>query len=702
MTEMASDPFRYFRIEAREILEGFGKSTLELEKSAEPNELVGKLFRLAHTLKGAARVVRQRDLADLAHAVEDALEPLRAGSAPVTRSLVDELLRLGDAMREKLDALGPAVPPEPPAAPKPAASAAERRRVTVEPAGATATATAPADRLHAARAGTDELDALAEGVAELGAELAAVRAGSTAVEAAHKLAESLHQRLALRAVESRNAAGAQLRALSDELVRLLGSARRDVTQGLDRLERELRQVGESAERLRLVPASAMFVALERAARDAAVSVGKQVTFETTGGDTRLDPEVLSAVQAALVQAVRNAVAHGLETESERHRAGKPSAGRIGIDIARSGNLFRFVCSDDGRGVDFEAVRRSARERGHSGTELGDEALAELLLAGGISTSGEVSLLSGRGVGLDIVRETAERLGGNVALSSRPSRGTTLTLTIPVARSALDALMVESDGQIAAIPLRAVRRAMRLAPDELTRSAEVDSIVLEGRIVPFSPLGRSLGTASGPAARRAWSAVVVEAHGSLAVVGVDRLLGTETIVARPLPDGMPPLAAVAGTTLDANGNPRLVVDPEGLVTAVERTPRSPSAVEPKPAAPILVIDDSLTTRMLERSILESEGYAVELASSAEEGLEKARAKRYALFLVDVEMPGIDGFTFVERTRADPELGKTPAILVTSRSSDDDKRRGAKAGASAYIVKGDFDQNELLEKIRFLLD
>jgi two-component system chemotaxis sensor kinase CheA len=477
---------------------------------------------------------------------------------------------------------------------------------------------------------------------------------------------------------------------------------REVAQGLERLDREVRQVAETSERVGLVPASLMFTALERAARDAGVSLGKKVELEATGGDVRLDPNVVSVVQGALVQAVRNAVAHGLEPESERVRGGKPNAGKISIRIVREGNRVRFSCRDDGRGVDFGAVREAVVRRGTAGAgELDEKRLAELLLSGGISTSREVTAVSGRGVGLDVVREAALRLGGEAKLSSEAGRGATIELSVPLSRSAVDAMIVETAGQVAAIPLDCVRRTLRVAPSDVTRSAEGDSIVHEGKVIPFAPLARSLGVAVGAGGgRRIWSAVVLESRGVTAAVGVDRLLGTETVIARPVPEGMPPHAAVSGVTLDAAGNPRQVLDPAGLVSGAAEAEREEAAEAPR-RAPILVIDDSLTTRMLEQSILESAGYEVELAVSAEEGLEKARARRYALFLVDVEMPGMDGFTFVERTRADPVLREVPAILVTSRASDDDKRRGALAGASAYVVKGEFNQTELLRRIASLV-
>jgi two-component system chemotaxis sensor kinase CheA len=186
------------------------------------------------------------------------------------------------------------------------------------------------------------------------------------------------------------------------------------------------------------------------------------------------------------------------------------------------------------------------------------------------------------------------------------------------------------------------------------------------------------------------------------VGVDRLAGTSNLVVRPLPKLAPAAPVVGGVALDLDGNPRLELDAHGLVAEARhgRHGSTAAAAPPPPRLPVLIVDDSLTTRMLERSILESAGYEVDLAASGEEGLEKARARRYALYLTDIDMPGIDGFTFVARTRADPDLRHVPAILVSSRADPADRRRGAEVGAGAYVVKGEFDQEQLLGHIRRL--
>jgi two-component system chemotaxis sensor kinase CheA len=305
------------------------------------------------------------------------------------------------------------------------------------------------------------------------------------------------------------------------------------------------------------------------------------------------------------------------------------------------------------------------------------------------------------VGLDVVRETASRLGGEVAVETRAGEGTTVELEMPVSLSALEALMVEAAGRTAGIPLEAVKRAVRFGADEVVRGAHgAAQLVHDGRTVPFAPLGALLGGRDVPPSPASWTAVIVASGDRIAGVGVDRLLGTASLLVRPVPALAPVHALVAGTCLDSDGNPQLVLDASELVAAAHAV--DPRARPPEPArkAPVLVVDDSLTTRMLEQSILESAGFEVEVAVSGEEALDKASKRAFGLFLVDVEMPGMDGFTFVERTRTDPALRDVPSILVTSRSSPEDRRRGEEVGARAYVVKSEFDQAALLETIRRL--
>jgi two-component system, chemotaxis family, sensor kinase CheA len=275
----------------------------------------------------------------------------------------------------------------------------------------------------------------------------------------------------------------------------------------------------------------------------------------------------------------------------------------------------------------------------------------------------------------------------------------IELAVPLSLASLEALLVEAGSTMGAIPLDAVRRVLRLTPAQIGRSGQGQSIVHGGRAIPFVTLAQVMGEPP-PTTPRNTTAVIVDSAGTLAAVGVDRLVSTSTLVLRPLPELTPACPLVAGASMDVEGNPRLLFDPEGLV----RQAQCGGLPAPAPQAarvPVLVIDDSLTTRMLEQSILESAGYEVHLAVSAEDGLEQARARPYALFLVDVEMPGMDGFSFIERTQAEPALRGVPAVLVTSRSSPEDLRRGQDVGARGYIVKSEFAQAEFLERVRQLV-
>jgi two-component system chemotaxis sensor kinase CheA len=680
-----ADPYRYFRVEAAEILEQLQKGLLELERGAPPAEVVGKLLRLAHTLKGAARVVKQKGIADLSHSVEDLLVPIRDGGQAVDARVVTASLSSVDAMRAQLRALA-----------EPSAN--------LEPVSARAAARVE-EPFWAAKANSEELDVLMDGLGELNIRLGGVRETRTRLEQASSLAQLLRDQLATRRRQQLTEPElVRLHSLASELQNLLGAVGSQISSNVEQAARELAQVRDGAERLRLVPAANLWGALERTTRDAALSLGKRVRFEAKGGEVRLEAELLTQVQRALLQAVRNAVAHGIEIPSERASAHKSAEGVVAIDVHRQGERVVFSCRDDGRGLDQDAVRRSAERRGIDAAALAgldSDGLARLLLRGGISTSSNVDAVSGRGIGLDLIREIAENLGGTVSMKGSAAGGTVLELAVPVSQSALPALLVEVAGLVVALPLAAVRRTARQIAGEISHTVEGAAVVLDGKLVPYLGLERLLAPDTPEAMRHTnRAAVMVVADDTTVLLGVERLLGIESIVVRGVPELALMSEIVSGASFDADGNPRIVLSPEGLVRAARNGAAAPRAV-PKIRAPILVIDDSLTTRMLEQSILESAGYDVDLAVSGEEGLVKARLRKYALFLVDVEMPGMDGFTFIERTRADAELRHVPAILVTSRASAEDLERGRTVGALAHIEKREFNQTQLLARIRKLV-
>ena len=686
------DPLRYFRIEARELVDQISAGVLELDQQPGP-EPVARLLRHAHTLKGAARVVRQQEIADRAHEFEEVLVPHRGDSAPLAADQMRELLRLNDEIERYVTALDPP------------ASGADAPDAAPAPSGgpAAGSGTAPEEE-PAPRAATADLDELLDAIGEANARIAPLREGRRTLARLHRTVIGLGERLRAGSEPARDAGA---RATVQRLAGELGALGRRLTDAVDQVERELDEVRGRAEGLRLVAAGTIFTSLHRAVRDAADAEGKRVRFVGRGAEVRMGPNLLNAVSGAFLHVVRNAVVHGIEPAADRLAAGKPAEGTVTVEVERRGRWAAFRCVDDGRGFDLTALHRTAQVRGllaPGDPAPGPEKLLDLVLHGGISTSAAVTEVAGRGIGMDVVRDVAARLHGQVSIRNRPGEGATVEIVIPLTLLSMNGLIVEAAGTVTTVPLDAVRRCVRMPPEAAAAATATGRLTHDGRVVPYLPLARTL--TAGPAVpddSAAGVAVVLAADGDTVAIGVDRLAGTTTLVARPLPDLAPAAPVIGSVSIDLDGNPRLVLDPHGLVAEVrrDRVGAGPAPAQAAPPPPILVVDDSLTTRMLERSILESAGYEVDLAASGEEGLEKARSRAYGLFLTDIDMPGIDGFAFVAQTRADPALAHVPAILVSSRATAEDRQRGTEAGAAAYVVKGEFNQEELLAHIRRLI-
>ena len=703
---MAKDPYQYFRVEARELLDGLTQGILQLEKgpAAPSSESVARLLRLAHTLKGAARVVRQPEIAQRVHSVEGILTTLRESKQPLSKKQASELLLLIDESSSHLAEIA-LLPPK---------SATEPVRLSAD------------EPLETLRVEIQEMDSLLHTLTEAGVKLGAVRKSLGAADGLRDLTRLLLDQLARLSGEnqakdnaaSSHAAMARARVLAEELRSSLDHYQRSLAVNLEHVDGAFVEMRDVTHRLRLIPAHTVFASLARSVRDAAQTLGKRVAFEASGGEVRLDANVLASLRDALMHVVRNAVTHGVESEAERIALAKSSTGQVRLEVIRRGSQVAFVCTDDGRGIDVEAVRKAAVDRGVVPAAAAKALSASQVIAllgsvgaVGLSTSSDVTELSGRGIGLDVVRATLSQLKGEMRIRSESGRGVNVEVQVPVSIASLQGLVVEAGGVRVAIPLDAVQQTLRVRDTEIARSAQGDSILHAGKSIAFLPLDLMLqhvGSRGPNVANRAkpaiWSAVVVQAAGRCVALGVERLLGDANIVMRAIPRVVDADPLGAGASLDAEGTPQLVLDPAGLVAFAERSPGeifSAAAEAQAQRAPILIIDDSLTTRMLEQSILEAAGYQVELAVSAEDGLIKAHNHRYSLFIVDVEMPGMDGFGFVAQTRADPVLRDIPAILVTSRDAVEDRLRGKQVGASDYVIKGEFDQMKLLQTIRTLI-
>jgi two-component system chemotaxis sensor kinase CheA len=631
---MAKDPYRYFRIEAQELLEALAHGLLLLDKQADP-ELLRVVLRHAHTFKGASRVVKRGDIGDLAHALEDLLAP-HGDDGGVPKAAIDGALALLDRIRLLVASLG--------AAPK------------------VATPKHEASPGHSIRVEVRDLDALLESASEALSAAAALRREAGRL-GAHAIAE-----------------------------------------GAGRVHGEVDELRAIASQLRLVSAQSLMDDLEQVVRDAARALDKQVDVHARGAETHLDAHTLAGVGKALVHIVRNCVAHGIEAPDVRARAGKAVAGRIDVAFERRGQRVSISCRDDGAGLDVESVRRAALERGlisaEAAREMDARALTRVLFDSGVTTRRSVDDVSGRGLGLEAVRHMVTALGGDVRLDSDTGRGTTVEIVVPLSLSSLQALTIEVDDAALLIPLDSVRCTLRVAQHEISRDDQGERIVFEGAVIPFLPVRRALERPPRPR-RPVESVAVIEAGGQLAAIGVDRFGAARSVVVRSIPAHAAVDPIIAGAAFADDGMPVLMLAPPVLIRCANDGHASGDEPSAPSTAPVLVIDDSLTTRMLEQSILESAGYEVDLAVSGEDGLIKARARRYGVFIVDVEMPGMNGFEFIETVQRDPELRDTPSILVTSRDDPKDIERGKRAGARAYIVKSAFDQADLLTSVGRLM-
>jgi len=690
------DPKRYYRIEAREIVDGMSAELLALSKGETRPEATSRLFRQAHTLKGAATVVGDTAVVETARILEDVLGAHRETKTHLSLQEVTEFLHIAEALDGMLTSEAQALP---------AGIAAQ----SDEPG----TAASSPDALTTVRVELDELDGVTSALtgAELqsSALLLALRDLETTTRSLEGVMEEC---LAPMRQESHLSIGSRevhLRDVARESLDRLERTRRLTIARAEAAVRELQQAREHVGRLQLVAAATAFPSLERATQLASSALGKTVRLDMTGGDVRLDRRILPVVGEAFLHLVRNAVDHGIESATERVAAGKSADGCVKVSVQRRGNRVVFACEDDGKGIDANAIRRLAADSGIlpavEAERLDDAAALRLLFRAGVSTRTQITDLSGRGVGLDVVRAAALTLHGDATITSQHGHGTRVELVVPVSLSTAAVVALRIEATTVLLPLDSIRRVVRISPTEVARSSNGEAVPHEGELLPVLRLGPALGLGSSCSDDvTTLVALVIAVGDERCAVVADAVLGNSDVVVRPLPWAAGNPIGVAGAALDAEGAARLVLDPRGLVAISQRhsgvAPEPPAPARVRHYLPILVVDDSLTTRMLEQSILQTAGFEVDVATSAEEGLGMARAREYGLFVVDVEMPKMNGFEFTALTRNDSRLKDTAVILVTSLNSETDKRKGREAGAAAYVVKGQFNQNHFLDQVRKL--
>ena len=500
------------------------------------------------------------------------------------------------------------------------------------------------------------------------------------------------------------------------IVEDLHCARAEQTQRFDeafgRLEEISAAIYRAALQSRMRPFSEGVTGFPRMVRDVAKHLGKHVEFRLIGEQVQVDRDILQKLEAPLTHLIRNSLDHGIELPHER--AGKPATAHVTVSARHQSGMLAIEVRDDGRGFDLEAIRRKAVERGlisaDAASKLARAELLEFPFLPGFTTRSATTELSGRGVGLDIVRSMTQEVGGVVTLESELGRGSKFTLRLPVTRSVIRAATVRVSGRTLAVPLGKLERVAAFDPNAVEAVQGRLQFSLDGRSVGLVRAAELLGFETG-ADEREGRAVLVLGGGTDDLCGliVDELCGEEDLAVRPLDPRLGAVEMVAAAAIRANGEPSLVLDVDDLHRRLRRASEQGRPVgaverasgEGRRALRVLVVDDSITVREVERQLLARRGYAVETATDGREGYNAVRAGNYDLVVTDVDMPRMTGLELVRALRREQRFENLPIIIVSYKDREEDRRAGMDAGASAYLTKSSFQDESLIRLVENLI-
>ena len=745
-----------FRIEADEHLKAMSSGLIELEHAPAgklSSETVERIYREAHSLKGAARAVNLAEiesachslesvfaglksssvaaappLFDLVHQVLDALAGLLASDAPAgTRkpALAALIQRLGDASKTGGAArveLPPALQEAPPSS---APAAASNGAGTPLPAHSPGSGTI---RVHLAKLDsvmrqTEELfvPRLAAGqrameLRETGAVLAAWKKERAKVQPALRSIErslarqgntngdSRGRRELTKLLEYLEAENLLLKTIEDRLAKLERSAGRDHRALGGMVDGLLHDVKE----MHMLPCSSILDAFPRLARELARDQGKQVKLVIAGGDIEIDRRILEEIKNPLNHLLRNCIDHAIEKPAVREHKGKPAYGMLTIAVAhKDSSKAEILIADDGTGIDVAKVKAAAGRLGlvPARETLDEREMLALISRSGFSTSPIITEISGRGLGLAIVREKVERLGGAVALETRAGAGTSFRIVLPLTLATFRGVLVGVGDRRFIIPAVGVERVARLADTDVRSVENRETIPLDGQAVPLAWLSDVLELPRAESADNA-QAVVLGLGVDRIAFRVDAVLAEQEVLVKGLGRQLARVRNVAGASVLGTGQVVPVLNVPDLMKSALKSaaPRvAPAAAKTAEAAKqsILVVEDSITSRALLKNILEAAGYNVTTAVDGIDAYTALKTGAFDLIVSDVEMPRMDGFDLTARVRADKQLSGLPVVLVTALETREHRERGIDVGANAYIVKSSFDQSNLLEVVGRLI-
>ena len=763
--------FELFKTEAVSQTAALNEGLLAIEANPDDLSHVEQLMRAAHSIKGAARIVDMDVIVELAHAMEDCFVAVQEGTETLNTTRVDQLLagvdiigqlsqlpedaldpwlsaqhdsclQLAESLRQPAD-LSDTDAPFAQASPEEAPAAATAETETVESTAPAANAQSASDgqRPTSAKPPTDDrspVDSPSEPPAEQ--RTVPVNAGNldrimrlaseSMIETRHlqTMRQSLsslrdvqrdysqvlqrieNDRIAVdRAEHALNA----LRALSHKSEKLLQTHSERLERTLWRSERTSTALYHQVLGSRMRPFVEGTQAFPRMIRDLSKSLGKRVSLDIVGGAVGVDRDILRKLEAPLNHILRNCVDHGIENPDVRRAAGKPEAGRVTLEARHHAGLLTIEVRDDGRGIDAESIRGKIVDRqlvdGAMASELSHAEVFEFLFLPGFSTAGQVTEVSGRGVGLDVVRTMVQEVSGTVRVESEPGQGAVFTLRLPVTLSVIRAALAEIAGELYAFPLAKLERIVRVPVEQIRPIQGKQQFTLDDTSVGLVRGTEILDLNGSAPAEDTLSVVVVGQDQHFCGIAVDRFIGEQDLVVRPLDSRLGKVPHISAAALTEEGEPLLIVDVEDLLHSIRqllgegrlRGMTSLAVHETKSRPKVLVVDDSITVREVERQLLSAHGYDVDVAVDGQDGWHALQANSYDLLVSDVDMPRMNGIELIRMVRQDPRLEQLPIIIVSYKDREEDRQQGVEAGANAYLTKGSFHDDSFVRTVADLI-
>jgi two-component system, chemotaxis family, sensor kinase CheA len=756
-----------------ERLQKLEATVIHLEKHPSDRAQLETFLREAHTLKGDSRMLGVKDVETLTHQIEDCMVAVKRGERVITPDLCDRIYHGIDAIRklvreavtgekagvnvflvlaqlmgaqsngnevskekdnkaeefpsfdESLFSIEPESHPQPVAIQeiKIASNSKPPQEASLSP-------TTEGESIDTIRVEASKLDALMRQAGELNIAKLRVARRLTDIEELLKLYDEWSRdtsvnRSALRQLQNDLQNGhlkqvqdfwkrseLRLEKLGNLMDELKAAAYEDTTS----LESITNELESGIQNLRLLPLSTIFNLFPRMVRDLAKQQGKQVKLEIEGGQTRVDKRIIEEMKDPLLHILRNAIDHGIETPQERESKGKLGRAIVRLRGYQSGNDIVIEIIDDGRGLNIEAIKQTALQHGIVTTEELDKMsmtqIQSLIFSPGFSTRTEVTEISGRGIGLDVVRANVERLKGNIQVESVSGKGCEFRLRLSTNLATTDVLIAEVAQTPYAVPLEFVEQMVLISRQEIFALEGSQTITFGGQPVSVVWLADILELpVTTPTSPKAASSTAKIISCIILKIGTERLgllvealRDRQEIVLKPQSKLLKRVRNISGATILGDGQVCMVVNPQDFLKSVQKGRGSivaKTVEEARSKNKLLLVEDSIIIRTQMKRLLEGAGYDVAIAVDGLEGLNKLRGGNFDAVISDVEMPKMNGLTLTAKIRQLSEYRELPIILVTTLASDEDKRRGAEAGANAYLTKGDFDQKILIETLRRLV-